>query len=65
MAAADEFKDNTRHVHQQWQTDFTYFKVINWGWYYLSTIMDNYSLYIIALKLSPIWKRPIPNGLSK
>lgn len=52
MAAADEFKDKTKHVHQQWQTDFTYFKVINWGWYYLSTIMDDYSRYIIAWELS-------------
>ena len=30
-----------------WQTDFTYFKVIGWGWYYLSTILDDYSRYII------------------
>lgn len=28
MAAADEFKDKTTYVHQQWQTDFTYFKTI-------------------------------------
>lgn len=52
MAAADEFKDKTKHVHQQWQTDFTYFKVINWGWYYLATIMDDYSRYIIDWELS-------------
>ncbi len=38
MAAADEFKDKTTYVHQQWQTDFTYFKIIGWGWYYLSTV---------------------------
>lgn len=25
------------------QTDFTYFKIIGWGWYYLSTILDDYS----------------------
>jgi len=34
-----------------WQTDFTYLKVIGWGWYYLSTVMDDYSRYIIAWKL--------------
>src|SRR5210317_1961754 len=34
-----------------WQTDFTYFKIIGWGWYYLSTILDDYSRYIIACKL--------------
>jgi putative transposase len=38
--------------NQLWQTDFTYLKVIGWGWYYLSTILDDYSRYIIAWKLS-------------
>ena len=33
------------------QTDVTYFKIIRWGWYYLSTILDCYSRYIIACKL--------------
>ena len=51
MAAADEFKDKTSYVHQQWQTDFTYFKIIGWGWYYLSTVMDDYSRYIITWEL--------------
>jgi transposase len=47
LSAANEFKDKTEFVHQMWQTDFTYFKVIGWGWYYLSTILDDYSRYII------------------
>lgn len=51
MAASDEFKDKTTYVHQQWQTDFTYFKIIGWGWYFLSTIMDDYSRYIISWEL--------------
>ena len=34
-----------------WQTDFTYFKIIGWGLYYLSTILDDYSRYIISWKL--------------
>ena len=33
------------------QTDFTYLKIIGWGWFYLSTILDDYSRYIIAWKL--------------
>jgi transposase InsO family protein len=33
------------------QTDFSYFKIIGWGWYYLSTVLDDYSRYIIAWKL--------------
>ena len=51
MAAADEFKDKTSRIHQQWQTDFTYFKIIGWGWYYLATVMDDYSRYIISWEL--------------
>ena len=51
IKAAEEFKDKTTVINQMWQTDFTYFKIIGWGWYYLSTILDDYSRYIIA------WKR--------
>ncbi|MGV0980635.1 DDE-type integrase/transposase/recombinase [Empedobacter falsenii] len=51
IAAANEFKDKTNFVHQMWQTDFTYFKIIGWGWYYLSTILDDYSRYIIHWEL--------------
>ena len=51
MAAADEFKDKTSDVHQQWQTDFSYFKIIGWGWYYLATVMDDFSRYIISWEL--------------
>ena len=52
LSAADEFEHKTRRVHELWQTDFTYMKVIGWGWYYLSTILDDYSRYIIAWILS-------------
>ena len=51
MEAADEFKDKTSRVHQMWQTDFSYFKIIGWGWYYLSTVLDDYSRYIISWEL--------------
>ena len=51
MRAADEFKDKTTHVNQMWQTDFTYFKIVGWGWYYLSTILDDYSRYIVHWEL--------------
>ncbi|WP_111735908.1 IS3 family transposase [Roseovarius amoyensis] len=51
IKAADAFTDNTTAINQMWQTDFTYFKIIGWGWYYLSTILDDYSRYIIAWKL--------------
>jgi transposase InsO family protein len=51
MSAADEFKHKTRRVHEMWQTDFTYFKITGWGWYYLSTVLDDYSRYIVSWKL--------------
>ena len=51
MAASKKFKDQPSRVHQQWQTDFTYFKIKNYGWYYLSTIMDDYSRYIVSWEL--------------
>jgi len=51
MRADDEFKDKTTRVNQMWQTDFTYFKVIGWGWYYLSTVLDDYSRYIVSWEL--------------
>ena len=51
MKAASEFKDKTTAINQMWQTDFTYFKIIGWGWMYLSTILDDYSRYIISWKL--------------
>jgi putative transposase len=50
IKAADEFRDKTTAPNQLWQTDFTYLKVIGWGWFYLSTILDDYSRYIIAWK---------------
>jgi transposase-like protein len=48
LSASDAFKHPTRRVHEMWQTDFTYLRVIGWGWYYLSTVMDDFSRFIIA-----------------
>ena len=51
IKAADVFTDKTTAPNQLWQTDFTYLKVIGWGWLYLSTVLDDFSRYIIAWKL--------------
>ncbi len=51
MAAADRFHQPTMRVHEMWQTDFTYFRIVGWGWYYLGSILDDFSRYIIAWKL--------------
>lgn len=56
MKAASEFKDKTTAINQMWQTDFTYLKIIGWGWMYLSTILDDYSRYIIAWRLCTTMK---------
>ena len=48
ISAKDKFEHPTTRINELWQTDFTYLKVIHWGWYYLSTVLDDYSRYIIA-----------------
>jgi len=51
VKAADEFREKTTRPNQMWQTDFTYLKVIGWGWFYLSTVLDDFSRYIVGWKL--------------
>jgi transposase InsO family protein len=52
VSAAKTFSQPTRRVHELWQTDFTWLKVAGWGYYYLTSILDDYSRYIIAWMLS-------------
>jgi len=56
IKAADAFRDKTTAPNQLWQTDFTYLKVTGWGWFYLSTILDDYSRYVVAWKLCTTMK---------
>ena len=53
VTAKDKFDNPTKRVNEMWQTDFTQFLVIDWGWYYLSTVLDDHSRYILSYKLSP------------
>jgi len=56
IKAADEFHEKTVRPNQLWQTDFTYLKVAGWGWFYLSTILDDYSRYVVAWRLCTTMK---------
>jgi transposase InsO family protein len=51
ISAHEKFPQPTKTVNELWQTDFTFFKVVHWGWYYLSTILDDYSRFILAWRL--------------
>jgi putative transposase len=48
----EKFEKPTKRVNEMWQTDFTQFKIVGWGWYYLSTVLDDYSRYILSWKLT-------------
>lgn len=50
-SAKDKFQHPTTRTNELWQTDFTYFKIVGWGWYYLSTVMDDYSRMILSWRL--------------
>ena len=56
IKAAEEFQDKTTAPNQLWQTDFTYLKITGWGWYYLSTVLDDFSRFIVAWKLCATMK---------
>ena len=51
QAAADEYPHKMTRINEYWQSDFTYFKIIGWGWHYLTTILDDYSRKVLAWKL--------------
>ena len=56
ITASDRFPQPTKAVNELWQTDFTWFKVVHWGWYYLCSILDDYSRYILAWRLCGGWQ---------
>ena len=51
ISAQDKFPHPTKAPNELWQTDFTWFKVVHWGWHYLCTVLDDYSRYILAWQL--------------
>ena len=51
LAAGKEYHCKTTGPNQMWATDASYFRVIGWGYYYMVTVMDDYSRFILAHKL--------------
>ena len=49
--AGPEYTYKTRRPNEQWQTDSTYILVKNWGWYYLISVLDDFSRRILAWRL--------------
>jgi len=53
LPAAKEFHTKTTSPNEMWATDFTYVKVIDWGWYYIGGILDDFSRYLICYEVKP------------
>ena len=51
LLASKEYQRKTSGSHQMWATDASYFRVVGWGYYYMVTVMDDYSRSILARKL--------------
>ena len=51
LVAGKEYQRKTSGPHQMWATDASYFRVREWGYYYMVTVMDDYSRSILAWKL--------------
>lgn len=49
--ASSEYHSKIVRVNEQWQTDATYLHAKNWGWYYLISVLDDFSRRILAWKL--------------
>ena len=49
--AGKEYHHKTTAPHQLWATDASYFRVAGWGYYYMVTVMDDFSRFILAWRL--------------
>ena len=51
LAASKEYHRKTTAPHQLWATGAWYFRVIGCGYYYLVTVIDDHSRFILAWKV--------------
>jgi transposase InsO family protein len=49
--AAKEYHRKTKRPNELWATDCCHLKVMGWGWYYLVTVMDDFSRFILGWEL--------------
>jgi len=49
--AGKEYHRKTKAPNELWATDCAHLKVVDWGWYYLVTVIDDYSRFILAWEL--------------
>ena len=49
--AGKEYHRKTKRPNELWATDCAHLKVVDWGWYYLVTVMDDYSRFILSWEL--------------
>jgi putative transposase len=56
--AAKEYRRKTKRPNELWASDCCHLKVVDWGWYYLVTVMDDFSRFILSWDL----KRDMTGG---
>lgn len=61
MSAANEFRHKTIRVHEMWQTDFTYFKIIGWGWYTCLPLLMITAVISSTMSCVEVWTLPTSN----
>jgi transposase InsO family protein len=49
--AGKEYHRKTKRPNELWASDCCHLRVIDWGWYYLETVMDDFSRFILSWDL--------------
>jgi putative transposase len=58
FSAGKEYQVKTQKPNELWHTDASYFFVMGWGYYYLISVLDDYSRMILAWKIQPRMSSP-------